>query len=139
MQELKKIICINLQGGNLPNYVRGNLLSTSINMFQNKISYSKIDGMTYGGGITTAFRPVSLGGFSGLEFTADLEIGFEGSSRKVLVKYLVEPAILLSGDHDFELAEMSVWEYLMSSLEEYFSTMKRNASTDTIGPTMGCC
>lgn len=117
----KEIVCINVAGGNLPLVVSEHLLNVSIGMFQNKVTYTKIDGMTYGGGITTAFRPVGFGHFSGIEFTADLEIEFEGESRKVLAKYLIEPEILMGGYADFEMSQLTAWEFLLNILAEAMS------------------
>jgi len=112
----KEIVCINVSGGNLPLAVSEHLLNASIGMFLNKVDYTKIDGMTYGGGITTAFRQVSFGQFSGIEFTADLEIEVEGRTHKVLAKYLVEPEILMEGYADFEMSQLTAWEFLLNIL-----------------------
>ncbi|MDO8260938.1 MAG: hypothetical protein Q7T50_05605 [Candidatus Magasanikbacteria bacterium] len=115
---MKKIVCINVYGGNLPLYVSEHLLNVSIGMFQNKVEHAKIEGATYGGRITTAFRSVSLGGVSGLEFSADLEIEIEGHSRRTNVKYLVEPSILIEGYANFKLSQMTAWEFLVNVLSK---------------------
>lgn len=115
---MKKIVCINLQGAGIPDYISEHLLLTSSNMFMNRVDFTKFQGGTYEGKITTKFRQINIGFLSGIEFFAVIEWELDGSTRKTQLKYSVEPETLSS----------SLLEYSVStvSLEE-FETMLKNA------------
>lgn len=135
---MSNIICISFQSG-IPEYVSEHLMNAAINMFQNKNDFSKIEGATYGGGITTAFRSVVFGGISGIEFIADLEIEVDGRTQKNLIKYLVQPAILMAGHQEYNFVQQSAWEFLQGFLRGVFEEMSAIGLEDTIGPTAGSC
>ena len=91
---MEKIICINLQGAGIPDYISGHLLLTSSNMFMNQVDFTKFEGGTYEGSITTKFNQISIGFLRGIEFFAVIEWELDGSTRKTRLKYFVEPETL---------------------------------------------